>query len=33
MLVDGQNDAEGLSYARLPKDVVAKELKAIAQIN
>ena len=33
MLVEGQNDAEGLSYARLPKDVVAKELKAIAQVN
>jgi phosphate transport system substrate-binding protein len=33
MLTDGQNDAEGLSYARLPKDVVARELKAIAQIN
>src|ERR1017187_5063191 len=33
MLVDGQNDAEGLSYAKLPKDVVARELKAIGQIN
>ena len=33
MLVDGQNDAEGLSYAKLPKDVVARELKAIAKIN
>jgi phosphate transport system substrate-binding protein len=33
MLIDGQNDAEGLSYAKLPKDVVARELKAIAQIN
>ena len=33
MLVDGQKDAEGLSYAKLPKDVVARELKAIAQIN
>jgi phosphate transport system substrate-binding protein len=33
MLVEGQNDAEGLSYARLPKDVVVRELKAIAQIN
>jgi phosphate transport system substrate-binding protein len=33
MLTDGQNDAEGLSFARLPKDVVARELKAIAQIN
>jgi len=33
MLTDGQNDAEGLSYAKLPKDVVARELKAIGQIN
>jgi phosphate transport system substrate-binding protein len=33
MLIDGQNDAEGLSYAKLPKDVVARELKAIAQID
>jgi phosphate transport system substrate-binding protein len=33
MLVEGQNDAEGLSYAKLPKDVVGRELKAIAQIN
>jgi len=33
MLTDGQNDAESLSYARLPKDVVAREIKAIAQIN
>jgi phosphate transport system substrate-binding protein len=33
MLTDGQNDAEGLAYARLPKDIVARELKAIAQIN
>ena len=33
MLTDGQNDAEGLTYAKLPKDVVARELKAIAQIN
>jgi phosphate transport system substrate-binding protein len=33
MLTDGQNEAEGLSYAKLPKDVVARELKAIAQIN
>jgi phosphate transport system substrate-binding protein len=33
MLNDGQNDAEGLFYAKLPKDVVARELKAIAQIN
>ena len=31
-LTDGQKDAEGLSYAKLPKEVVAKELKAIEQI-
>lgn len=33
MLTDGQNDAEGLSYAKLPKEVVAREMKAISQIN
>jgi phosphate transport system substrate-binding protein len=33
MLTDGQNDVESLSYAKLPKDVVARELKAIAQVN
>ena len=33
MLTTGQNDAEGLSYAKLPKEVVARELKAIAQVN
>jgi phosphate transport system substrate-binding protein len=33
MLVEGQKDAEGLSYAQLPKDVAALEMKAIAQIN
>ena len=32
MLADGQNYAEGLSYARLPKEVVAKEKKALASI-
>src|SRR2546429_690966 len=32
MLADGQNYAEALSYARLPKEVVAKEKKALAQI-
>jgi phosphate transport system substrate-binding protein len=32
MLADGQNYAEALSYAKLPKEVVAKELKAIDQI-
>jgi phosphate transport system substrate-binding protein len=33
MLTEGQNDVEALYYAKLPKDVVARELKAIAQIN
>jgi phosphate transport system substrate-binding protein len=32
MLADGQNSAETLFYARLPKPVVDKELKAIAKI-
>jgi phosphate transport system substrate-binding protein len=32
MLSDGQKAAEPLSYARLPKEVVAKELKQISQI-
>lgn len=32
MLGDGQNMAEALSYAKLPKEVVAKELKAISKI-
>lgn len=32
MLSDGQNYAEALSYARLPKEVVAKERKALANI-
>jgi len=32
MLADGQNYNEGLSYARLPKPVVAKEMKAIALV-
>ena len=32
MLADGQNYAEGLSYAKLPKEVVAKEKKALAGI-
>ena len=31
-LADGQGYAENLSYAKLPKEVVAKELKAINQI-
>lgn len=32
MMTDGQQYCEGLAYAKLPKEVVAKELKAIAQI-
>lgn len=32
MLADGQNMTEALSYAKLPKEVVAKELKAISKI-
>jgi len=32
MLNDGQEDAEPLSYAPLPKEVVARELKQISQI-
>jgi len=32
MLHDGQKEAEPLSYAPLPKEVVAKELKQISQI-
>jgi phosphate transport system substrate-binding protein len=32
MLTDGQNDTEALSYAKLPKEVVAKETKALDQI-
>ncbi len=32
MLSDGQNYAEGLHYARLPKEVVQQEMKALAQI-
>jgi phosphate transport system substrate-binding protein len=31
-LSDGQNYAEGLSYAKLPKEVVSKEVKAIGKI-
>jgi phosphate transport system substrate-binding protein len=31
-LTDGQNYAENLSYAKLPKDVIAKELKAINNV-
>jgi phosphate transport system substrate-binding protein len=32
MITDGQSSCEALSYAKLPKEVVAKEMKAIAQI-
>jgi phosphate transport system substrate-binding protein len=32
MLKDGQSFASGLGYAPLPKEVVAKEVKAIANI-
>jgi phosphate transport system substrate-binding protein len=32
MMTDGQQYNEALSYAKLPKEVVAKEMKAIAQI-
>ena len=32
MMTDGQQYCEGLAYAKLPKDVVTKEMKAIAQI-
>jgi len=32
MLTDGQEYNEGLAYAKLPKPVIAKELKAISQI-
>ena len=32
MLTDGQKYNEGLTYAQLPKAVVAKEMKAIALI-
>jgi phosphate transport system substrate-binding protein len=32
MLTDGQNETEALSYAKLPKEVVAKETKALDNI-
>jgi hypothetical protein len=32
MLKDGQNYVEQLSYAKLPKEVVAKEEKALAKV-
>jgi len=33
MVKDGQEMVEALSYAKLPKEVVAKEIKAMSQIN
>jgi phosphate transport system substrate-binding protein len=32
MLTDGQNSAEALSYAKLPKEVVVKEKQALTQV-
>lgn len=32
MLTDGQNDTEALAYARLPKEVVTKELAALSKV-
>ena len=32
MITDGQNETEKLDYAKLPKQVVDKEMKAIAKI-
>jgi hypothetical protein len=32
MLADGQNYTEALSYAKLPKEVVAMELKALNNV-
>jgi phosphate transport system substrate-binding protein len=32
MMTDGQQDCEALAYAKLPKEVVAQEMKAIAKI-
>ena len=31
-ITDGQNDVEALSYAKLPKEVVEKELKALGKV-
>jgi ABC-type phosphate transport system substrate-binding protein len=31
-ITDGQNNVENLSYAKLPKEVVDKELKAIGKV-
>jgi phosphate transport system substrate-binding protein len=33
MLADGQKDAPGLDYAPLPKEIVAREVKQVDQIN
>ena len=32
MMTDGQGYCEGLAYAKLPKEVIAKEKKAIAMV-
>jgi hypothetical protein len=32
MLADGQGMTEALSFAKLPKEVVAKETKAISKV-
>ena len=32
MMTDGQGYCEGLAYAKLPKEVVAKEKKAMAMV-
>jgi len=32
MMTDGQSEVEALSYAKLPKEVVAKEMKAISKV-
>ena len=32
MLGEGQNMAEGMTYSRLPKEVIAKELKALSKV-
>ena len=31
-ITDGQGDVEALSYAKLPKEVVDKELKALDKV-
>jgi ABC-type phosphate transport system substrate-binding protein len=32
MLTEGQNQTEALSYAKLPKEVVSKEMKSLNTI-